>query len=48
MQMLLRVRAAHGQQHMENDVEKKNQVFQKRMSVDPKDGALYNLVQGLT
>lgn len=47
MQMLLRVRATHGQQHMEDDMEKKNQVFQKIMSVDPKDGALYNLFEGL-
>lgn len=47
MQMLLRVRATHGQQNMEDNVEKKNQVFQKRMSVDPKDGALYNLVESL-
>lgn len=47
MQMLLRVWATHAQKHMGDGVEKKNQVLQKRMSVDPKDGALYNLVEGL-
>lgn len=47
MQMLSRVRATYGQPHMGDGVEKKNQVLQKRMSVDPKDGALYNLVEGL-
>lgn len=47
MQMLLRVRTTHVRQHMENDVEKKKQVFQKRMSVEPKEEALNNLVEGM-
>lgn len=45
--MLLGVRATHGQQHMEDNVEKKDQVLQERVSVDPEEEALNNSVASL-